>query len=408
MYYVGIDWATKKHDIYITDDSGKKLTAFEISDNQGGLTLLVKQVQKFTTNQGEVLFAMETDKGLLVEFLLDCGYTVYSINPKAVDRFRDRYRVSGAKTDPIDAMVLANILRTDRHNFRPILPDSELAREVKILARDRKELVHEKVRITNQITSALKNYFPVALEMFDDLASHDAIDFLKEYPTYEEARKLSRKKIEDFFKKHRVHLPNEKANKIYGLLHQPQIKVPEFIIRAKRKLVFALLAQLDPLLLEIKKYEEEIENLSRKHPDSKIYLSLPGMGKTLSARILGELGDNRDKYKSCNGAQCHAGTAPITKFSGKSKRTVRIRRSCNKELRDALQLFAFCSVRRSKWAKEFYYEHRAKGNTHSQALRALANRWLEIIYAILKKKQFYDENYHASLRDRYLSNNKNS
>jgi plasmid maintenance system antidote protein VapI len=283
------------------------------------------------------------------------------------------------------------------------MPDSELAREIKVLSRDKKDLVHDKVRITNQIASTLKSYFPVALELFDELDSSVAINFLTKYPTYEDALKLSKEKIRKFLQTHRIRNLTERTNEIYELLHTPQIKVPQFMIRTKKRLMLALLTQLRPLLDQIKRYEKEISHLLKQHPDSKIYLSLPGMGDTLAARVLGEIGDNRDRYKNSNSIQCHAGTAPITKFSGKSKRIVKARKSCNKQLKDAMQLFAFCSLLKSLWAREFYDEHRAKGNTHNQALRALANRWLEIIYTILQKSQLYNEEYHQSLRAKYLS-----
>ena len=163
MYYVGIDWADENHHAYITDDSGEKLASFPIEHNEGGMNKLQNMVYRFSRKLDNVLFSLETDKGLLVSTLMDWGYTVYPINPKAVDRYRDRYKASGIKSDEFDACVLANILRTDRSRFQPILSDSQLSRELKVLTRDREKLVSDRTRLSNRLTAIVKAYYPAAL-----------------------------------------------------------------------------------------------------------------------------------------------------------------------------------------------------------------------------------------------------
>src|SRR4030065_2068784 len=183
MYYVGIDWADENHQVFITDDSAQRLGAFSIVNSHSGVEELFERIRYFVKDQKQVLFALETSKGLLIDSILDAGYTVYPINPKSVDRYRDRYKVSGHKSDDFDAMVLANILRTDRHNYRPILPDSPITRELKILTRECCSLIRLKTMLSNQLTSCLKDYYPVALELFCKLDQQITLLFLKNFPT---------------------------------------------------------------------------------------------------------------------------------------------------------------------------------------------------------------------------------
>jgi len=202
MYYIGIDWADKHHDIYATDEKGQQLMSFRISHDPEGFQALLDRVQTLSQDKEEILFAIESHHGLLVDFILDAGYKVYPINPKSMDRYRDRYKVSGAKNDRFDARVLANILRTDLSIFKPIVPNSEIARELKMLTRDREALVKSKTRLVNQLTSCLKAHYPLALELFGDLQSGIALAFITQYPTAKSAQSLSLKQFKRFLKDH--------------------------------------------------------------------------------------------------------------------------------------------------------------------------------------------------------------
>ncbi len=284
MHYVGIDWADEKHDIYIANDSGKELACFEISNDRKGMLKLLAKAQKLSKDTSSVFFAMEKSSGPLAEFILDYNYAFYSINPKVVDRYRDRHRVSGAKTDPIDAMVLAHILRTDRHQFRPLLPDSELARKIKLLTRDRDNLVKAKTRILNKLRANLKEYFPAAARAFKSLDKPEVIKFLRKYPTHEQTAQLGREEIKNFFRGSGHSF--KKIEKIYSILQVSSIQVPQFIVEAKKRYTLALLAQLPPLIKQIKEYKEEISRVMDKHPEKNIFRALPGSGDTISARLL--------------------------------------------------------------------------------------------------------------------------
>ncbi len=203
MYYVGFDWADEEHYVYITDNSGEKLDSFKIEHSEKGMNKLQDRVYKFSRKLDNVLFSIETDKGLVTSTIMDWGYTVYPINPKAVDRYRDRYKSSGVKSDEFDACVLANILRTDRNRFQPILSDSELARELKALTRDRDKLVGDRTRLSNRLTAILKAYYPAALELFSEVAQPITLSFLRKYPTYDDAKKTSFAEFKRFLSENR-------------------------------------------------------------------------------------------------------------------------------------------------------------------------------------------------------------
>lgn len=400
MYYVGIDWADDHHDIFITDDSGRKLSSFTITHNAEGVRSLQDKLGKLIAAKEQILIALETPKNLLVYSLLDQGYTVYALNPKSVDRYRDRYRTSGARDDSFDAMVIANILRTDRHQFKPILPDSDLVRELKILTQDQQRLIRLKTKLINQIQSCLKDYYPLALRFFSDIDRDISVNFLLRYPT---PQIVPVKKLLKFFKEHAYPKAEEKAKQIHNRLSASQMFVEEFVIRAKSRLLVTLTNQLKSLIAQIADYQQEIDKLFQQHPDKDIFKSLPGAGEKNAPRLLAELGDNKERYLEARDIQCEAGTAPITDSSGKTK-IVRMRFACRKVFRNIMYQYAFTSLQKSLWAKNFYYNQRAKGKTHTQALRALGNKWLKIIFHLWKNNLIYDENRHLAdiMRQQHL------
>jgi transposase len=401
MYYIGVDWADDHHDIFISNESGEKVDSFRITHDHEGITLLRDKIRSLSVSKEQVLFAIETHKNLLVDFLLDEGFTVYSINPKSVARYRDRYRVSGAKDDIFDAMVLSNIIRTDISNYKPIMPNSQLARELKILTQDEQRLVHLKTRMINQIQNCLKDYYPVALTLFNDIDRTITMEFLLKYPVNQ---KPSLKELRKFLRKH--HCPNtdEKATEIYDKLCAEQLFVEEFTVRAKSRMLVTLVEQLKMLVFKLDEYKKEINRLFEQHQDSDIFKSLPGSGGKTAPRLLSEFGDNRERFSDKNEIQCYAGTAPVTKRSGKAL-TVRVRYSCRKQFRNIIYQYAFTSLRSSAWAKSFYDCQRAKGNSHTKALRALGNKWLKIIYSLWKNNELYNEDRHLAdiMRSGYAS-----
>ncbi|MCH7764370.1 MAG: IS110 family transposase [Candidatus Marinimicrobia bacterium] len=389
MFFCGIDWSDREFVIVIVNEQGDTLKSFVVVNNADGFQELVNRIRIITPDQDKILISIETPNSPLVDYLMDEGYTVYAINPKAVDRYRDRYRTSKAKDDFFDAMVLANILRTDRNRHRPIASGSDLLRELKILTQDRETFVQTQTKFTNQLRSCLKAYYPEACRLFKDLNSPSALTFLKLFPTWKALHMKNESQIIRMLKKHRVNTPSL-LKKILKHAKTSVIPINSVLKKTKARQMVTLVEQLALLGEQIKTYDSAIEHLLDKHQDKDIFLSLPGAGSNLSSRLLSQLGDDRSRYQCVEEVRPLAGTAPVTKQSGNYK-NVTFRFGCRKAFRNALQLFAFCSLTRSQWAYHYYQKHREMGKTHNHALRLLADKWLKIIFAMWKKYAVYDE-----------------
>lgn len=390
LLLVGIDWGDAEHTYCVMDEAGAVVTSGAIPHTPEGFASLVGAIRAHAVEPSDVCVALETRHGPLVGMLLDERYTVYAINPKAVERHRERFRVAGAKSDLRDAWVLATVLRTDRALYRPVLPDSDTAQELRVLTRDRAELVRTRTMFSNQLTACLKAYFPEFLLLFADPDRPVALALLQAFPTLEVLRAASPKRLETFLRKHHYPESAAKAQQIHQRLRQPTFHITPHLIRTKARLALTLARQLATLRTQIEEYEAEIQRVLRTHPDGELYLSLPGAKHVLAARMIGELGDNRERYPDATVAQCEAGTAPVTRASG-ATRTVHVRRACIHPLREAMWQFAFCSLRRCAWAKAYYARARARGKHHAEAIRMLGNIWLRIIIAMRRDRQPYDE-----------------
>jgi transposase len=387
MFYVGIDWADAQHRVSIIDSQGVEKANFTIPHTREGLECLKEKLLKIAQNPQSIACIIETKHGLLIQFLLEQGFAVYPVNPKVVDR---RRKPSGAKSDPIDARILAELGRTDIKRLRQLKPDSELIQELKTLTRDLNTLIRESTRLTNRLIACLKEYFPVALELFTKPTLPVTLDFLKLYPTLEAAQQASVPELAAFLKSHKHPKPNQTAVAIYQKLHSPQLKASPVVTRTKARLMIALISQLEPLLEQIKEYDKEIERLFKLHFDSKLFTSLPGAGLRLAPRLLAEWGDDRQRFLNASTVQALAGTSPVLYQSGKY-RFAKQRKSCVKSFRNALHQFAYQTVQRVGWAREYYDKKRSQGKSHHEAVRALANIWVRIIFAMWKNYKPYDE-----------------
>ena len=387
---VGIDWADTEHVYCLMDDTGATLATGTIYHTAEGLERFMALVRARVQNPQDVLVALETSQGPLVGALLDQQFTVYAINPKAVDRHRERFRVAGAKSDLRDAWVLATLLRTDRALYRPLLPDSEIAQELRALTRDRAELVRTRTMLSNQLTACLKAYFPEFLTLFADPDRPVALALLQAFPTREALRAVSPERLEAFLRRHHCPHRRDRAVEIHTRMHARGFHIAPPVVRTKARLAGTLASQLQTLAEHLSAYDREIQRVLRLHPDGELYHSLPGAGAFLAARMVGELGDNRDRYRDAHSAQCEAGTAPVTRKSG-TVRTVHVRRACIHPLRDTMWQFAFASKRRCKWADAYYWRARKRGKKHAEAVRMLGNVWLRIIIAMRRDGRSYDE-----------------
>ena len=399
MRYVGIDWADTHHDLCCVDEQGQKVSRLHIDNTREGLDKLLEYLKELGRQAGGaecILIGIETSHLMLVDVLLNAGYSIYPLNPKAVDRYRDRYTTSGAKSDAFDAELIAQALRTDRDRFRKLMPDSELLRELRLLVHDQRRFIRTQTLLGHQLRDSLKAYFPVAVDLFSDLTGPSALAFLAAYP---KPGLIPVKKLEKLLRQARYPQPEKKAAQIVEQVRRGHIETNDFIVRAKSRAVVTLVEQLQTLRQRLDQYEKEIEALFEKHPDASVIKSLPGSGPSNGPRLLIELGDNRQRYDNPDGLQCEAGTSPVTKASGNG-RIVTVRRACRKSFRDAVHQFAFCSTNQSAWAKHFYQQQRARGNTNASALRALGDKWLKIIYRLWKDRVPYDENIFLAARTR--------
>ena len=391
MIFVGDDWAEDHHDIHVMDDNGKRLASRRLSEGLPGIRGFHDIVASHAPDPHQVVIGIETDRGLWVDALVAAGYQVYAVNPLAVARYRDRHHVSGAKSDAGDAKLLADLVRTDRHNHRPIAGDTPDAEAIKVLARGHQNLIWTRTRHTNALRSALREYYPAALAAFDDLADRDALAVLGRAPTPAEGARLSLAKIRSALKAAgRQRNIAVRALQIQEMLRSEQLAAPTSVSAAFGATTRAAVAIIIELNHQISDLEAELSTHFEKHPDADVYRSLPGLGVVLGARVLGEFGDDPTRYTTAKSRKNYAGTSPLTIASGK-KRAVLARHVRNRRLYDAIDQWAFCAITRSPGARAYYDQHRAAGDLHHQALRALGNRLVGILHGCLRHHATYDE-----------------
>ena len=393
MTYVGIDWSDSLHWVYITNDTGDRLAAFSVEHTPEGIESLFLKVKEHAVNQADVLFALETSNGLLAGAILEAGFTLYPINPKVVDRCRDRHTMSGKKDDLFDSMVLADILRTDRHIHRALVPDSLLTRELRAYTDGYEALVRTQTRLNNQITSCLKSYYPVALSVFDKIDQPVTLGFLSKFSTPDSFRRAGKAKIERMLKKNHYPGVKEKMLEIYALSKKPQFEVEEPIARANAMFLLSLVTQMKETLVSIKEFALKIAEVLERHPDKDVFSSLPGAANITAAKFISRFGDSRDKYKKASCVQADAGTCPVTIASGQS-RYIAFRYACRKSFRSAMTQFAFNSMQESAWATQRNNKYRQGNKKHNRALRCLANAWLEVIFPMWRDHKPYDVEKH--------------
>ena len=391
MVFVGHDWAEAHHDVHVEDEQGKRLAKARLPEGVEGVARFHELVAPFVDDPTEVVIATETDRGLFVGALVAAGYAVLAVNPMSTSRYRERHSTSGAKSDPGNAKVLAELARTDRHNHRPVAGDSDLAEAVKVLARAHQGLVWTRQRQLNQLRSTLREFYPAALVAFDELGSADALAVLTVAPTPSLGRRLSQSKIASALRRGgRQRRVEERTVEIQQALRAPQLEAPGAVADAMGATATALVAVVGELTTQIKHLEVELADRFEQHPDAKVIRSLPGLGMILGARVLGEFGDDPNRYADAKSRKNYAGTSPITRASG-TRRVVLARYARNRRLADASYLWAFASLTSSPGARAFYDQHRAGGDTHHRALRALANRLVGILHGCLRHQTPYDE-----------------
>ncbi len=378
MWYVGLDWADTHHDVEVLDEHGHRVGTQRFAHTHEGLNKLKAWLLQIAKDPEQLACIVETNHGLLISFLLEAGIPVSPVNPKMANQLR---KTAGAKTDAIDAHWLAKMGRFDFEELRRLEPDSPTVAELKTLTRDQDTLIQMQTRLVNQLTACLKDYSPAALKLFAKVQQRSTLVFLQTYPTPHEARAASMEEITATLRTGKHTRPRQVAPKIFEELHRPQLEASEIIVRAKSRLMLSLVKQLLVVIEDIARYAAEIGTLFLTHPDQQIWSSLPRAGKRLAPRLLAEWGDERARYADATSVQTLAGTAPVPFQSGNFAKAHK-RFACLKPLRNALHQFAWQSTRQEVWALDYYRRKRAEGKTHSMAVRALANVWVRIIFAI--------------------------
>jgi transposase len=399
MVYVGIDWADQSHSLCILDETGNKLLAFDIPHGQGGFETAHEQIAKYAHSAANAPVAIETKDSLIVDFFLELGYSLHFLNPRQTDRFRDRHRMSGAKSDGFDAYVLADALRTDQHLFNALSPLDEQSLKLRVLTRTREGLVQRKVAVSNELTAALKRYFPVAVKLFKSLDTREAISFLLQYPTYAQAKTVSVSRIHSVLKKAGLSdkVAEKHADTIKSKLQEPQPTPSRSIAEAYPMAAKSLLRQMYNILEELDAIEAQIKINYEDHPNKELLESLPGIASTLGPVLAAELGSDIARFADLKTLKAFAGSSPITQSSGKHCE-IKFRRACNWRVRQALHLASQSAITCCPWARELYKRLRSEGKSYGRALRAVANQLIEILHAIMISRTPYSEEYHMRMK----------
>jgi transposase len=397
VLFVGDDWAEDHHDVELMDAAGHTLAKARLPEGVAGIARLhavigaqLGQGRVDEDLAGQVQIGIETDRGPWVLALIAAGYTVFAVNPLQASRYRERIGVSGAKSDTADAHMLADMVRTDAHQLRPVAGDSAQAEAVKVVTRMHKTLIWERTRATQRLRHALREYFPAALAAFDDLDATDSLELLGRAPDPATAARLSISQISAALTRARRRDIAAKAATIQAVLRSEQLGQPAIVTAAYATTVRALVAVLATLNQQVKVLQGQVEAYFGQHPDAEIIRSQPGLGAVLGARVLAEFGDAKDRYASARARKNYAATSPITRASGK-KKTVAARFVHNDRLIDALMTQAFAALQASPGARAYYDRQRTRGADYNAALRQLANRLVGILHGCLKTGMPYDE-----------------
>jgi transposase len=392
--FVGLDWASEAHAVCVIDDTARVRWQGSVEHSAAGLTDLVRQLRRFGP-PSSLSIALERPSGLLVDTLVEAGYQVVPIHPNKLKASRPRYSAAGGKSDPGDAFILADLLRTDGHRLRPLRPLSDDTRALRTLVRGRDDLVVQRVALANQLRALLERVWPGAATIFAAIDSPIALAFLARYPTPQSAARLGEKRLAHFLIQH-AYCGRRSASDLLARLHAaPVSQVGDAEAEAAGDLVRTLVAVLTPLVAQIQQLSAAITAALRHHPDGSLVQSFPRTGAVNAAQILAELGDDRARFPSGEHLAAEAGVAPVTHESGKHRAVV-FRWACNKRLRVALTTFADNSRHASAWAAAVYARARGRGCDHTHAIRILARAWVRVLWRCWQDGTAYDMSRHRA------------
>jgi transposase len=396
-YFVGLDWAAREHAVCVVDEHGTVVTRFTAEHGAAGLEELVARLAKLAA-PSELRIAIERPSGLLVDTLVERGFAIVPIHPNAVKASRARYSAAQAKTDLGDAYLLADVLRTDGHRFRTLVPLSDETKALRGLSRLREDLVGQRVALANQLRGLLEQFWPGAAAIFADVDSPIALDFLDRYPTPQSASALGEKRMAAFMARH-AYCGRRSARELLDRLRAaPRSVAGELEAEAKGECVRALAAVLRPLVAQIAVLTAAVEHAVEAHADAQVVTPLFRSGRVCAAQLLAELGDDRGRFVSADHLAAEGGVAPVTRESGKH-RAVTFRWACNMRLRAALATLADSTRHTSPWARAIYQRARDRGCEHAHAIRILARAWCRVIWHCWQQRVAYDPSKHRAARE---------
>jgi transposase len=389
-HYAGLDWAKDHHAVVIVEAQGQIVADFEFAHTLEGW----KSFGEKTATWPNLAVAIETSQGAAVDQLLQRGYTLYPVQPVAAQRYRERKAPSGTKSDHLDGWALADALRVDGHGWKALQPMDPLSQQLRLLCRDEVSLIEQRTALVNQLQQALAEYYPVALEAFEDWTNASTWEFVLAFPTPQALVEAGKRRWEKFLHTHKLWRSETLEKRLKLFAQADQFQASEPIVQAKSQLALSLCKLLCTLGQQLKLYRKQIEELFQKHPDHDLFGSLPGAKKVLAPRLLGAVGSDPERYGSQEVLQCIAGTAPVSFQSGKISK-VHVRWSCDKFLRHTIHLWANSFRKASAWGKAYYEKKRAQGMSHSCALRCLGQRLLKILFRMITTKTPYNAEFHA-------------
>lgn len=388
--FAGLDWAKDHHDLVIVDPAGRRLESLRFDHTADAWPQALERLRRF----GPVAVAIETTHGVAVQQLLDAGITVYPVVPKAAARYRERKAPAGVKDDQLDAWSLADALRVDGHGWRPLPPHDPMVSELRLLCLDEIALIEQRTAFINQLQAALREYYPAALEAFEDWTMPGAWRFILAFPTPQALASAGKRKWEKFLHTNKLWRPQTKDERMEVFARAASFTGGSAATAAKSLLAVSVVKMLLTIEAQLDLYRERIEKLFGDHPHSGLFGSLPGAGSKLAPRLLSLVLHRVEDGVDAAGLQSLAGTAPVTIKSGQITKR-RLRRQCDKTLRCTVHQWVDCSRKKCVWAEAYYQSHRQKGQSHACALRCLGQRWLKILATMCRTGERYDEAKHT-------------
>jgi transposase len=389
-HYAGFDWARDHHDIIVVDRQGQLVAELRIPHSLEGWNQLASEIKKYPA----LAVAIETSQGAAIDQLLQLDCSVYPVHPLSAKSYRQRQVPSGNKTDHIDGMSLAQALRSDGQGWKALQPLDPLTQQIQLLCRDEISLIEQRTALVNQLQQALHEYYPAALQAFEDWTDCFCWEFVIEFPTPQKLAQAGLRRWQNFLHKQKLWRPQTVDKRLEIFKKADQFCGSEAVTAAKSLLAVSLAKLLKALERQLEDYRQRIGELFNQHPDRDLFGSLPGVGPTLGPRLLGEIGGDPQRFETTQSLQCVSGTAPVSFQSGQIHK-VRVRYQCNKVLRYVVHLWAGCSLNACSWAKVYYRQKRAEGKSHACALRCLGQRLLKILWRMLQTRTPYDAELHA-------------